>query len=399
MIFAFMDVRSLFPAFTQHPDVAYLDTAATAQVPHAVLAAMLEHETQMRANVHRGVYPAAERATEAYEAVRNKIAAFVHADPSEIIMTSGTTAGMNMLVRMFAERVHAGDEILVSAMEHHSALLPWVQLAQARQASVRTIPLGIDFRLGEVEVSTRTKVVVVTAASNVLGTVNPIAPIVAKAREVGAFVVVDAAQYAPHLPIDVAAWGADAIVFSGHKLYGPMGTGVLVLRRAFGEALSPAWLGGGMVKEVTASGVVLEDVPWVFEAGTPNVTGAIGLGAAIDVITSVGWDALAARELELTRLLIVGLLSLEDVTIAGPMTMEDRIGVVSFSMPNIHPHDIATLAAEKGVALRAGHHCAMPLVHGIDPRGLCRASIGIYTNEDDIARLIDALYYVRQTLS
>lgn len=399
MTFVSMDVRKQFPIFQQRPEYAYLDTAATAQVPEGVLAAMMAFETGYRANVHRGVYPDAEAATTVYEDVRGKVAAFTGAERSEVIFTAGATAGMNMVAQMLAERVHAGDEVLVSAMEHHSALLPWLTVAKTRGASVRTIPLVDDYRLAVPEMGMRTKVVVVTAASNVLGTVNPVAHIVAAAKKVGAYVVVDAAQYAPHLPIDFAAWGADAVVFSAHKMYGPMGVGVLLLRKALGEALAPAWLGGGMVKEVTAEGVALEVAPWVFEAGTPNVAGVIGLGAAIDFVRSMGWQEIADRELDLTRLLIVGLLSLDAVTVVGPMAMEDRIGVVSFSFPHLHPHDVASFAAEQGVALRAGHHCAMPLVQPIDARGLCRASIGAYTNEDDIARCIAALKYARRTLS
>lgn len=395
---ACMDARNDFPIFAQRPDDAYLDTAATAQIPQTVLEAMVAFETGYRANVHRGAYSDAERATEAYEAVRGKVAEFVRADPHEVIFTSGTTAGLNMVAQMLTARVHAGDEVLVSAMEHHSALLPWLTVAQMRGATVRTMPLVEDYRLASPKMTTRTKIVVVTAASNVLGTVNPIAEIAAEAKKVGAFVIVDAAQYAPHLPIDFAGWGADVVAFSGHKLYGPMGVGVLVIRRSLTEALAPVWLGGGMVKEVRANGLTLEETPWMFEAGTPNVAGVIGLGAAIDYVQCLGWEQIVEHELGLTRLLIVGLLSL-GVTPVGPMVMEDRIGVVSFGLSGIHPHDIASLAAEKGVAIRAGHHCAMPLVHGIDPRGLCRASLGVYSTEEDIARFIEAIKYAQRTLS
>lgn len=396
-------LRADFPIFTRRPGLAYLDSAATTHMPRPVLEAVMDFETGMRANVHRGVYAEAEMATEAYEGARERIAGYVSAKPHEIIFTGGVTAGMNMLAAMVAPRLAPGDAIVASAMEHHSARLPWEGVARDRGVMLTTVPHAADYRFDCEAFSLmlrheRVRVVVVTAASNVLGTVNPIKRIVDMAHEHGALVVVDAAQYAPHLALNVRAWGADAVLFSGHKLYGPMGVGVLYLAEAFGAQLDPSWLGGGMVKEVLPGRITYEDAPWKFEAGTPNVGGVIGLGAALDYVCAVGFDRIAQRETELTRELIVGLLSFGDVRIVGPDTMEDRIGVVSFTFPDIHPHDLATLLGRRNVAVRAGHHCAMPLVHPVDPRGVCRASIGLFTTRDDIAQLVDGIYHARGIL-
>ncbi len=394
--------RSDFPIFDERPNLAYLDSAATAQIPTAVLEAMVSFEVTMRSNVHRGVYAEAEAATEAYEAARGAMAKFIGADSSEVSFTSGATAGMNMVAQMLSDRLGLCDGVLVSSMEHHSALLPWRAVANARGAMVTTVPHTTNYRFDmptfRLMLNARVKVVIVTAASNVLGTVNPIAEIVAAAHAVGAIVVVDAAQYVPHLTLDVHAWGADIVVFSGHKMYGPMGTGVLYIAQSLGGQLTPVALGGGMMREVDRSSVTYEDAPWKFEAGTPNVGGAIGLGAAVEYLSAIGMNAIADREYVLTRLLIVGLLSLGDVTIIGPDTMEDRLGVVSFIVPGMHPHDLATLLGEGGVAIRAGHHCAMPLVTTIAPEGIARASIGLYTTEEDIARFIDGIIGARKKL-
>lgn len=396
------EVRKDFPIFDNRPNLAYFDTAATAQMPSAVLEAMIGFEVNTRANVHRGVYAEAEAATEAYEAARSEVAAFIGADTAEIAFTSGTTTGMNVLAAMLGSSLLRGDGVLVSSMEHHSALLPWRKMADERGATLTTVPHTPDYRFDlatfRLMLNDRVKIVVVTAASNVLGTVNPIAEIVALAHAQGALVVVDAAQYVPHLALNVRAWGADAVVFSGHKLYGPMGTGVLYIRHALVAMLTPSTLGGGMMREVTRSATSYEDAPWKFEAGTPNIPGALGLAAAVRYCAAVGMDAITKREEEMTRLLIVGLLSFGDITIVGPDSMKDRIGVVSFIVPGVHPHDLATLLGEQGVAIRAGHHCTMPLVSSITPEGVARASLGLYTNEEDVARFIDAIGSAREKM-
>ncbi len=401
MVQMWQNRRDEFPMFQNRPGLAYLDTAATAQMPAPVLDAMMNFEVRMRSNVHRGVYAEAEMATEAYEGARRDIASFIGANTDEVAWTSGATAGMNMLAQMVGEFLAAGDGILVSSMEHHSALLPWRRVAEAKGAIMTTVPHTKEYRFDlatfGIMLNERVRVVVVSAASNVLGTVNPIADIVALAHARGALVVVDAAQYVPHAALNVTTWGADAVVFSGHKMYGPMGTGVLYMARAVAASLTPSSLGGGMVREVLRSDISYEDAPWKFEPGTPNVSGAIGLAAATRYLASIGMDAIDDRETVLTRELIVGLLSLGDVEIIGPDSMDDRIGVVSFRVPGMHPHDVATLLGERGVAVRAGHHCAMPLVGSIAPEGVVRASLGFYNDEEDIARLIDGIRDARAT--
>lgn len=398
----FEELRGDFPIFRHRPALAYLDTAATAQVPEAVIEAVIGFEAGMRSNVHRGVYSEAETATEAYEAARGEVARFMNADIAEVSFTSGTTAGMNMVADLLAPRLQPGDGVLVSSMEHHSALLPWRKAADARCATLTTIPHTPEYRfdLGtfRLMLNDRVKVVVVTAASNVLGTVNQIAEIVTLAHAVGAIVVVDAAQYVPHAALDVQAWGADVVLFSGHKLYGPMGTGVLYIEQTLGASLTPTVLGGGMMREVLRSSTTYEDAPWKFEAGTPNVSGAIGLAAAIRYLSAIGFTAIDVHETNLLRELMVGLLSCNDISIIGPDALFDRVGVVSFIVPGLHPHDVATLLGESGIAIRAGHHCAMPLVMGIAPEGVCRASLGLYSSLEDVARLIDGLRAVRAKL-
>lgn len=396
------DICPDFPIFGNRPGLAYLDSAATAQVPSAVLEAMMRFEVTQRANVHRGVYSLAEEATAMFEAARRTVADFIGAEQHEVSFVPSTTYGMHMVAEMLADRIGKGDGILVSSMEHHSALLPWRKVAEERGAMMTTVPHTTDWRLDMetlvVMLHDRVKVVVVTAASNVLGTVNPIADIVKLAHAKGALVVVDAAQYAPHLLMNVKEWGADVVVFSGHKLYGPMGVGVLYIADELGKTLTPAVQGGGMVRDVKRGANVWEDAPWKFEAGTQNVGAAIGLAAAMTYVDGIGRAAIAAREEELTRELIVGLLSFGDIAITGPDSMNDRIGVVSFTVPGCHPHDVATLLGADGVCIRAGHHCVQPLVEGIDVRGVCRVSIGLYTTREDIAQFVDSLRRARQTL-
>ncbi len=396
------DIRADFPIFGNRPGLAYLDSAATAQVPSAVLEAMMRFEVTQRANVHRGVYPMAEEATETFEAARRTVADFIGAYSHEVSFVPSTTYGMNAIAEMLAEKISKGDGILVSSMEHHSALLPWRRIAEVRGAMMTTVPHTTDWRLDmetlAVMLHDRVKIVVVTAASNVLGTVNPIADIVRLAHAVGAIVVVDAAQYVPHLAMNVKEWGADVVICSGHKMYGPMGIGVLYIADQLGKSLVPSVVGGGMVRDVKRGANVWEDAPWKFEAGTQNVGAAIGLAAAMTYVDGIGRAAIAAREEELTRELIVGLLSFGDIAIVGPDSMNDRIGVVSFTVPGCHPHDVATLLGADGVCIRAGHHCVQPLVEGIDVRGMCRASIGLYTTREDIAQFVDSLRRARQTL-
>lgn len=397
------DIKRDFPIFRNRPNLAYLDNAATSQIPSVVLEAMVDFEVNYRANVHRGLYPEAELATNTYEAARAEVASFINAESSEVSFTSGSTASLQMLAAMLAPRLQPGDNILVSSMEHHSALLPFKKIAAERASMVTTIPHDANYSLDLVTfklmLRNRVKIVVITAASNVLGTVNPIAEIVAEAHKHGAIVIVDAAQYVSHLTLSVKAWGADAVVFSAHKMYGPLGVGVLYIEQSLGQNLLPSQLGGGMMREVTSSIMSYEDAPWKFESGTPNIPGVMGLASACRYLSSLGWPNIAVREEELTRLLIVGLLSLGDIRIIGPLTMHNRLGVISFIVPGLHPHDLATLLGEQGIAIRAGHHCAMPLTSSIAPAGVARASLGLYTTEEDIARLIQGLKAARAKLA
>jgi cysteine desulfurase/selenocysteine lyase len=397
------DIRRDFPIFRNRPNLAYLDTAATSHMPSVVLEAMVDFEVNYRANVHRGLYPEAELATNAYESARAEVAAFIAAEPAEVSFTSGSTASLQMLAAMLGPRLKPGDNILVSSMEHHSALLPFKQIAVERGAMVTTVQHDADYRLDlttfQLMLNNRTKIVVITAVSNVLGTVNPIADIVQEAHKHGAIVIVDAAQYIPHLALSVKEWGADAVVSSAHKMYGPLGVGVLYIEKSLGLTLTPSNLGGGMMLEVTSSITTFAEAPHKFESGTPNIPGVIGLAAATRYLSSLGWSNIIAREEAMTRLLIVGLLSLGDIAIIGPLTMDNRIGVISFTVPGLHPHDLATILGEQGVAIRVGHHCAMPLVSSIVPGGVARASLGLYTTEEDISRLIQGIKFARQTLS
>ncbi len=396
-------IKSDFPIFRNRPYLAYLDAAATSQIPSMVLESMVDFEVNFRANVHRGLYPEAELATQAYESARTQVAKFIEAEPSTVSFTSGSTSSLQMLAELLANRLSPGDNILVSSMEHHSALLPFRRIAAERGAMLTTIPHDADYRLDlptfKLMLNSRVKIVVITAASNVLGTVNPITEIVAEAHKHGAIVIVDAAQYVAHLPLSVKEWGADAVVFSAHKMYGPFGVGVLYLQSSLGQSLTPTALGGGMMTEVTSSITTFAEAPWKFESGTPNIAGVIGLAAAIHYLTALGWPNIVQREEELARLALVGLLSLNDIKIIGPLTMHDRLGVISFTVPGLHPHDLATLLGEQNVAIRAGHHCAMPLTSSIVASGVARASLGLYTTEEDIARLIQGIKAARAKLS
>lgn len=395
-------VKSDFPIFSAKPGLVYLDSAATSQMPRQILETISNFDALERASVHRGVYPEAEAATERFEAARASVALFIGAASSEIVFTSGTTDSLHLAAQMTAARIFEGDAIVVTAMEHHSALVPWTVIARERGAVLRTIPVDHEGRLDmstlPMLIDERTKVVVVTAASNVLGTVNPVSEIVRAAKAVGAATIVDAAQYVSHLSLRVSDWGADFVALSGHKMYGPTGIGVLYIRQTLVDDLVPVRLGGGTIDDLQGTELVLRPAPWKFEAGTPHIAGALGLAAAIDYLQSLDMAALARHEEELTRQLIVGLLSLDDVRLFGPTNLVDRVPVVSFALPDVHPHDLATLLGRQGIAVRAGHHCSLPLVRNLDPRGVVRVSLAAYSTENDIAMLLEGIENARKTL-
>jgi len=396
-----------FPIFRKHPSLIYLDTPATAQKPRVVIEAMRKFLSTSNAPVHRSLYPLGESATDALEKVRAQTAAFLGAeDPSEVIFTRNTTEAINLVAATWG-RVHVrrGDTILVSRMEHHSNFVPWQMLAQEKGATLRIVSLTEDGRLDlsdlRRKLTKRVRIVAITYVSNVLGTVNPIEKI---ARIIRAsyplshipypIFIVDAAQAAPHLPIRVRTLGCDFLAFSGHKLYGPTGVGVLWGRRSLLELMPPFLTGGHMVLEVTEKRTVFNDIPHKFEAGTPDVGGVIGLGAAIEYIEKIGWERIVAHE---RAIMAYALRRFSQnsirkfISLYGPLSPAHRVGAIPFTVKGLHPHDVATLLAEEGIAVRAGHHCAMPLHEALGIPASVRVSFGIYTDRNDIDALFRAL--------
>jgi cysteine desulfurase / selenocysteine lyase len=393
-------VRPDFPILERTIDgqpLVYLDSAATAQKPRAVLDALRGYYERSNANVHRSIHTLGEEATELFEAARDRVRAFLGArHREEVIFTKGTTEAINLVAHTWARRaLEEGDEIVLTEMEHHSNLVPWLLLARERRLRLRYVPVTDDgqLHLGALDrlLSRRTRLVAVTHVSNVLGTVNPVAEIVERAQAAGARVLVDGAQAAPHLPLDVAALGVDFYAFSGHKVGGPTGIGVLYARREILEPLEPAFGGSEIIKEVWLDRVTWNDLPWRFEPGTPPIAGAIGLGAALAYLEALGWDAIRAHEADLTREALARLAEIEGVAVYGPRDPEARVGVVSFSLLGVHPHDLAAALDTEGIAVRAGHHCAQPLMRRLGVVGTARASFYLYTTADDIARLAAAL--------
>ena len=391
--------------------LAYLDNAATTQRPRQVIAAMVETYERHYANVHRGIHTLAEESDERYEGARERVRRFLHAAPGvrqpdnpatteEVIFTSGATAAINLVARSFGEAfLGRGDEVLLTEMEHHANLVPWYQAAERTGARVRHVPVRDDGLLDldalDGLLSPRTRLVAVTAVSNVLGTINPLSEIVRRAHDAGARVLVDAAQSAPHMPTDVVSLGADFLVFSGHKMMGPSGVGVLWGQRELLDAM-PAFLGGGnMISEVTLEGFRPARLPNKFEAGTPPIVPAIALSAAIDYLEAVGLDAIHAHERRLVQRAHEVLGSIEGVRIIGPPP-ERKAGIVSFTLDRVHPHDLAGLLDREGIAVRAGHHCAMPLHRRFGLAATTRASFYLYNTLDEVERLGAAVERIRR---
>ena len=384
--------------------IVYLDSAATTQTPQEVLDAMHRFYTEYKANVHRGVYEMSIAATAAFEDSRAAVARFLNAAPEEIIFTSGTTASVNLLADALTAKLGPEDEVLLTQMEHHANLVPWQQLAKRRGFMVRYLPITKDGRLEEITLNPRTKIVSLTHLSNVLGTINPVATIAKQCHEIGALVIIDAAQSAGHIPIDVHALDCDFLVFSGHKMYGPHGIGVLYGKRNLLEAMEPVRFGGGMIREVTFTDATWHDLPWKFEPGTPPIPEAIGLGMAIELLSREGMATIEERERGITAYALEKLEAVPQLAMHGPTTVEDRAGIISFTITGAHPHDIATLLDDPStssghtVAIRGGHHCAMPLMSVLGVPGVARASIGVYTTTSDIDALIAGLVQVRSRL-
>lgn len=398
-------VRGDFPILARRlpngTTLVYLDNGATAQKPLAVLNKLREVEETYNANVHRGIHQLGDRVTVELESAREKLRSFINAaESAEVIFTSGTTMSINLVAHAWARKfLKPGDEIALSEMEHHSNLVPWQQAAKATGAKLRFLPLTADGRLDPSHfdrvITRKTKLVAVTAMSNVLGSINPIRELTLQAHRVGAVISVDGAQSVPHLRTDVRDLGVDFLAFSGHKLYGPTGIGVLYGRRELLEAMDPFLCGGNMINEVHLESSTWAELPSKFEAGTIPIAEAIGLGSAVDYVQSLGFDAIHTQEAKLTQKAMQLLPRVPGVTVYGP-SAEHRGSIVSFTVEHIHPHDLADLFDDKGVAVRAGHHCTMPLHEWLDVPATARASFAFYNTESEVDVLIDAIHYARR---
>ncbi len=397
------DYRKDFPLL-MNTDVAYLDSAATAQRPQCVLDAEEKFYTTCNANPLRGLYPLSIAATDAYENAREAVRKFLNAASTrEIIFTRNTSESLNLVAYSYGlSNVKAGDEVVVSIMEHHSNLLPWQMVCRQTGAKLRFIECemdgSVDLNKVEALIGSRTKIVAMTQVSNVLGRENPIRQVAELAHRVGAVMVVDGAQSTPHMPVDVQALGADFLAFSGHKVYGPMGIGVLYGREELLEQMPPFLAGGEMIESVTREGAVYAELPHKFEAGTVNAAGAAGLHAALDYMEQVGFETMQRRELELTRRAMEGMQQIPHVHILGSDEPEEHHGIVTFTVDGVHPHDIGQILASDGVNIRAGHHCAQPLLAYLGHPSTARASIAFYNTEEEIDRLLASVSTLRERM-
>ncbi len=388
-------VRRDFPIFANNPDLVFLDSAASSQKPRAVIEAMARYYERDHANVHRGAYELSMRATEAYEAARRQMARFLGAEPDEIVFVRNATEALNLVAYAWGlVHLRTGDEILLTEMEHHANLVPWQLVGARTGARVKAVPLTAEGRLDldafDALLSERTRVFSVTHMSNVLGTINPVAELAAAARERGALVVVDGAQAAPHLPLRMHELNADFYALSGHKMLGPTGAGVLWGRREALAALPPFLGGGSMIDRVEIESSSYAEPPQRFEAGTPAIAEAIGLGAAADYLMNLGMENVWAHDHQLLGYALERLADVPGLQLYGP-TGPDRGGVVSFNLGGLHPHDLATFLDQHGVAVRTGHHCAQPLHRRLGVAATARASFYVYNTRDDVDRLAEAL--------
>jgi len=395
-----LGIRREFPTLDQKVNgkpLVYLDSAATSQKPRAVLKALQEYYTKDNANVHRGIHELSRRATVAYEDARGKVAAWNGAsDASELVWTSGTTEAINLVATAWGlDNVGEGDEILISVLEHHSNIIPWQMLASRTGAKLAYIEIDDQGRLILDDLpsllSERTKVVAVSHVSNALGTVNPIKEIAKAAHEVGALVVIDGAQGAVHTKVDVQDLGVDCYAFSGHKMCGPTGIGALWARKDLLESMSPYQGGGEMIHFVGRQESTWAKVPHKFEAGTPNIAGAIGMGAAVDFLAEIGMDAIAEHEREVLAYALEAVRSIDKTRVYGPESLDEHSAVVSFTLADAHPHDISTILDAEGIAVRAGHHCAQLVMKHFGVSATARASFYLYNTKDDVDRLVEGL--------
>lgn len=398
------EVRKHFPILDQevngHP-LVYLDSAATSQKPQVVIDTLEDYYRRNNSNVHRGVHTLGTRATEGYEGARDKVRQFINASSiKEVIFVRGTTTAINTVASSYGrENLSEGDEILLTKMEHHSNIIPWQQVAKATGATLKYLPLYEDgtISLDDVRemVTEKTKIVAITHVSNVLGTVNPIKEIAKIAHENGAIIVVDGAQSVPHMKVDVQDLDVDFYAFSGHKMVGPTGIGVLYGKQALLEEMEPVEFGGEMIDFVHLHDSTWKELPWKFEGGTPIIAGAIGLGAAIDFLNEVGMDEILKHEHDVVHYAIERMNEMEGMTIYGPDANE-RAGLVTFNLEGVHPHDLATALDSLGIAVRAGHHCAQPLMRELEVAATARASFYLYNNKKDVDHLVEGLNQAKE---
>ena len=395
--------RKDFPLLTAQ-DIAYLDNAATAQRPQCVLDAVRRFYCEQNANPLRGLYPLSIAATDAYENAREAVRRFLNAkSAAEIVFTRNTTEGLNLAAYSYGlSHIKTGDEVVVSILEHHSDLLPWQMVCRQTGAALKFLdcePDGsLDLNKAEALITDRTKLVAVTHVSNVVGRVNPIRQLADMAHRHGAVMVVDGAQSTPHIPVDVQALDADFLAFSGHKVYGPMGIGVLYGRRALLEEMPPFLTGGEMIESVSREGAVFAELPHKFEAGTVNAAGAAGLHAAINYVQSVGFDAMHRQELALTARTLAGMADMPHIHVIGSDRPEEHNGIVTFTVEGVHPHDVSEILAGDGVDVRAGHHCAQPLLQHLGYSATVRASFAFYNTEEEVDRLLQSLSTIRERM-
>nr|BAL55770.1 cysteine desulfurase, SufS subfamily [uncultured Acetothermia bacterium]BAL58792.1 cysteine desulfurase, SufS subfamily [Candidatus Acetothermum autotrophicum] len=401
-------LRRDFPIFTRTvhgKPLIYLDNAATTQRPQVVIDAITEYYQRYNANVHRAVHTLSHEASVAYEEAHKKAAKFVNARSwREIVFTRNATEAINLVAYAWGlHNLQQSDEVLVTIMEHHSNIVPWQMLKELKKIQLKFLDVTDDGRLKLDELpkllTSRTKLVGVVYASNVLGTINPVREIIEAAKRVGAVTVVDAAQAAPHIPIDVQELGCDFLAVSGHKMLGPTGIGFLYGRRELLERMHPFLHGGDMISTVTTESVTFNELPWKFEAGTPNIAGGIGLGAAIEYLSALGLENIYAHERKILAYALEKLSQVNGLEIYGPRDTQDRLAVISFNLKGVHPHDVAGILDEAGIAVRSGHHCAQPLMSRLGMDNTARASFYIYNSEEDVDALVDALKTAQKLFS
>ncbi|AND42056.1 MULTISPECIES: cysteine desulfurase [Cytobacillus] len=402
------EIRQMFPILDQEVNgkpLVYLDSSATSQKPVPVIEALDKYYREYNSNVHRGVHTLGTRATDGYEGAREKVRKFINAKSTEeVIFTRGTTTALNTVAASYGrDNLNEGDEIVISYMEHHSNIIPWQQVAKQTGATLKYLPLQEDgtISLDDVRetVTSNTKIVSIMQVSNVLGVINPIKDIAKIAHENGAIMVVDGAQSAPHLKVDVQDLDCDFLAFSGHKMCGPTGIGVLYGKKKHLEKMEPIEFGGEMIDFVGLYESTWKELPWKFEGGTPIIAGAIGLGAAIDFLEQIGLNEIEAYEHKLAAYALEKMSAIDGMTIYGPKEASKRAGVITFNINDVHPHDVATVLDAEGIAVRAGHHCAQPLMKWLKVSATARASFYLYNTEEDIDKLVSGLVKTKEYFS